>query len=129
MLFFEVVLKVKCMQDCEGTFFSFEIVYTTVHLHKSKSFQIFSIVISYNFLSWQTPQIEPWINSSHMPDLLRYHIVSCEELRESDLKSVKEVVTSSGYKLRFSVRDVSTWSVKHIFYFRYWIFLWIKVGN
>jgi len=48
------------------------------------------------------------MNSSHMSDLMRYHIVSCEELRESDLKSVKEVVTSSGYKLRFSVRDVST---------------------
>ncbi|RXN30465.1 stabilin-1-like protein [Labeo rohita] len=52
-----------------------------------------------------TLQVEKWKNSSHSPDLLRYHIVSCEELRESDLKSVKEVVTSSGYKLRFSVRD------------------------
>uniref|UniRef100_A0A8C2GCI5 Stabilin 1 n=1 Tax=Cyprinus carpio TaxID=7962 RepID=A0A8C2GCI5_CYPCA len=49
--------------------------------------------------------VEKWKNTSHSSDLLRYHIVSCEELRESDLKSVKEVATSSGYKLRFSVRD------------------------
>ncbi|XP_051550154.1 stabilin-1 isoform X1 [Myxocyprinus asiaticus] len=49
--------------------------------------------------------IEAWVNKSYVPDLMRYHIVGCEVLRESDLKSVKEVVTSSGYKLRFSVRD------------------------
>ncbi|KTF93204.1 hypothetical protein cypCar_00011236 [Cyprinus carpio] len=52
-----------------------------------------------------TLEVEKWKNTSHSSDLLRYHIVSCEELRESDLKSVKEVATSSGYKLRFSVRD------------------------
>ncbi|KAI7790987.1 stabilin-1 precursor [Triplophysa rosa] len=49
--------------------------------------------------------VEAWLNKSFTPDLLRNHIVGCEELRESDLRSVKEVVTSSGHKLRFSVKD------------------------
>lgn len=94
------------------------------HLHKLKIlwWLHYFFLLSYNFLSWQTLEIEKWTNSSHSSELLRYHIVSCEELRESDLKSVKEVVTSSGYKLRFSVRDVS-----HILYFQYWIFIWTRV--
>ncbi|NP_001182543.1 stabilin-1 precursor [Danio rerio] len=55
--------------------------------------------------NFSNPQVDSWINSSHSSELLRYHIVSCEELHLSDLKSVKEVVTANGYKLRFSVRD------------------------
>ncbi|XP_056614920.1 stabilin-1-like [Triplophysa dalaica] len=49
--------------------------------------------------------VEAWLNKSFTPDLLRNHIVGCEELRESDLRSVKEVMSSSGHKLRFSVKD------------------------
>ncbi|TRZ01615.1 hypothetical protein DNTS_022971 [Danionella cerebrum] len=49
--------------------------------------------------------IDAWMNSSHTPNLLRYHIVSCETLYESDLKSVAEAVTANGQKLRFSVRE------------------------
>ncbi|KAA0711995.1 Stabilin-1 Fasciclin [Triplophysa tibetana] len=49
--------------------------------------------------------VEAWLNKSFTPELLRNHIVGCEELRESDLRSVKEVVSSSGHKLRFSVKN------------------------
>ncbi|XP_017560296.1 stabilin-1 isoform X1 [Pygocentrus nattereri] len=50
-------------------------------------------------------QIEKWVNKSCVADLLRYHIVGCEELSESELKSVSRVVAASGHVLRFSVRD------------------------
>lgn len=73
-------------------------------LYSQGPFTVFAPHADY-VANFSTPQVEAWMNSSHSSDLIRYHFVTCEELRESDLKSVKEVVTSSGYKLRFSVRD------------------------
>ncbi|XP_066527436.1 stabilin-1 [Hoplias malabaricus] len=49
--------------------------------------------------------IEEWRNKSCSQDLLRYHIVGCEELSETQLKSVDRVIASTGHELRFSVRD------------------------
>ncbi|XP_076865280.1 stabilin-1 [Brachyhypopomus gauderio] len=49
--------------------------------------------------------IELWLQKNRAPDLLRYHIVGCQELYESDLKSVTRVVAASGHVLNFSVQD------------------------
>uniref|UniRef100_A0AAY4C330 Stabilin 1 n=1 Tax=Denticeps clupeoides TaxID=299321 RepID=A0AAY4C330_9TELE len=49
--------------------------------------------------------IEPWKNTSHITHLLRYHIVGCEELLLSDLKSIDRVVATSGHVLKFSVKE------------------------
>uniref|UniRef100_W5UBP3 Stabilin-1 n=1 Tax=Ictalurus punctatus TaxID=7998 RepID=W5UBP3_ICTPU len=49
--------------------------------------------------------IDLWMRKNRSPDLLRYHIVSCEELSESELKSNRRVVTASGHALNFSVQD------------------------
>ncbi|XP_062842365.1 stabilin-1 [Trichomycterus rosablanca] len=46
-----------------------------------------------------------WLNKGRAPDLLRYHIVGCDQLSESELKSVSRVVAFSGHVLNFSVRD------------------------
>nr|XP_023655401.1 stabilin-1-like isoform X2 [Paramormyrops kingsleyae] len=51
--------------------------------------------------------VEPWINSSNLDDLLRYHMIGCKQLLQSDLQSASEVVTLSGYRLRISVREGS----------------------
>ncbi|KAI4884210.1 hypothetical protein NFI96_012855 [Prochilodus magdalenae] len=50
-------------------------------------------------------QTEEWKNKSSLADLMRYHIVGCEELPESELKSLTRVVAASGHVLRFSVKD------------------------
>ncbi|KAG7478130.1 hypothetical protein MATL_G00077190 [Megalops atlanticus] len=49
--------------------------------------------------------MEPWVNSSRMGDLLRYHLVGCEKLQESDLQSIGKVVAASGHSLRFTVQE------------------------
>ncbi|MCI4390248.1 hypothetical protein PGIGA_G00120430 [Pangasianodon gigas] len=49
--------------------------------------------------------IDLWESKNRSPDLLRYHIVGCEELSESELKSITRVVAASGHVLNFSVRD------------------------
>lgn len=56
-------------------------------------------------------QINSWFNASRAPDLLRYHIVGCEELTLRDLASQDSVVTASGHELRFSVKEVNSPSV------------------
>ncbi|KAK1799743.1 hypothetical protein P4O66_006276 [Electrophorus voltai] len=46
-----------------------------------------------------------WLDKNRAPDLLRYHIVGCQELYELDLKTVTHVVAASGHVLNFSVRE------------------------
>ncbi|XP_030632865.1 stabilin-1 [Chanos chanos] len=50
-------------------------------------------------------QMASWQNASHAEDVIRYHIVGCEELFLSDLKSINSVVAASGHLLNFSVRE------------------------
>lgn len=52
-------------------------------------------------------QFEDWNRSGRLADLVRYHIVSCETLMLSDLKSTKLVVSTSGYMLHFSLEQVT----------------------
>ncbi|KAF5908876.1 stabilin-1-like, partial [Clarias magur] len=49
--------------------------------------------------------ISLWDLKKRSPDLMRYHIVSCEELSESELRSITRVVAASGHVLNFSTRD------------------------
>ncbi|KAJ8258317.1 hypothetical protein COCON_G00173290 [Conger conger] len=49
--------------------------------------------------------MELWKNASRAGDLLRYHVVGCQQLLLSDLQSVGKVVSLSGHVLRFSVRE------------------------
>uniref|UniRef100_A0A8C9RKG4 Stabilin 1 n=1 Tax=Scleropages formosus TaxID=113540 RepID=A0A8C9RKG4_SCLFO len=46
-----------------------------------------------------------WDNASRINDLLRYHVVACEQLMLSDLKSSDKIITLSGYPLTFTVRE------------------------
>ncbi|KAJ8400891.1 hypothetical protein AAFF_G00392450 [Aldrovandia affinis] len=49
--------------------------------------------------------MEPWVNASRAADLLRYHLVGCEQLLVADLQSIGKVVAISGHVLRFAVRE------------------------
>ncbi|XP_064160250.1 stabilin-1 [Anguilla rostrata] len=49
--------------------------------------------------------VESWKNSSRVGDLLRYHLVGCEQLLVSDLQSIGKVVSLSGHVLRFTYRE------------------------
>ncbi|XP_036007655.1 stabilin-1 [Fundulus heteroclitus] len=53
--------------------------------------------------------IDEWKSSGRLEHLVRYHIVSCEILTLSDLKTTKSVVSISGYTLEFSVKEGSVW--------------------
>ncbi|KPP67495.1 stabilin-1-like [Scleropages formosus] len=50
-------------------------------------------------------KVESWDNASRINDLLRYHVVACEQLMLSDLKSSDKIITLSGYPLTFTVRE------------------------
>ncbi|XP_037346204.2 stabilin-1 [Pungitius pungitius] len=52
---------------------------------------------------------EEWDQSGRLAELVRYHIVSCETLTLSDLKTTKAVVATSGHTLHFSLREGSVW--------------------
>lgn len=53
-------------------------------------------------------QQEDWRDLARLDDLVRYHIVSCEMLRLSDLQSTQLAVSTSGHTLRFSQQQVSS---------------------
>lgn len=52
---------------------------------------------------------EEWNQFGRLPDLVRYHVVSCETLTLSDLKTTKLAVSTSGYTLHFSLQEGSVW--------------------
>ncbi|XP_029103611.1 stabilin-1 isoform X2 [Scleropages formosus] len=49
--------------------------------------------------------VEPWLKRSCLGDLLRYHMVGCKELLESELRSHNELISLSGHRLRLAVRE------------------------
>ncbi|XP_034387920.1 stabilin-1 isoform X4 [Cyclopterus lumpus] len=53
--------------------------------------------------------VDEWEQSGRLADLVRYHIVSCEVLTLSDLKTSKLAVAMSGHKLHFSLLQGSVW--------------------
>nr|XP_020466831.1 stabilin-1 [Monopterus albus] len=53
--------------------------------------------------------IKDWKSFGRLPDLIRYHIVSCEILTLSDLKTTERVVSTSGHMLYFSLQQGSVW--------------------
>ncbi|CAF91429.1 unnamed protein product, partial [Tetraodon nigroviridis] len=58
---------------------------------------------------------EEWKDSARLQDLVRYHVVSCELLRLSDLKSTQRAVSTSGYTLHFSQQQMNLTSAA-VFY-------------
>uniref|UniRef100_G3NIT0 Stabilin 1 n=1 Tax=Gasterosteus aculeatus TaxID=69293 RepID=G3NIT0_GASAC len=52
---------------------------------------------------------EEWDQSGRLSELVRYHILSCETLTLSDLKTTKVAVATSGHTLHFSLREGSVW--------------------
>ncbi|KAK5871975.1 hypothetical protein PBY51_012712 [Eleginops maclovinus] len=50
---------------------------------------------------------EEWNQFGRLPDLVRYHVVSCETLTLSDLKTSKLAVSTSGHTLYFSLQEGS----------------------
>uniref|UniRef100_A0AAQ4QDY4 EGF-like domain-containing protein n=1 Tax=Gasterosteus aculeatus aculeatus TaxID=481459 RepID=A0AAQ4QDY4_GASAC len=50
---------------------------------------------------------EEWDQSGRLSELVRYHILSCETLTLSDLKTTKVAVATSGHTLHFSLREVT----------------------
>ncbi|XP_034020839.1 stabilin-1 [Thalassophryne amazonica] len=53
--------------------------------------------------------IQDWKESGRIADLVNYHIVSCEKLTFSDLKSTERAVAVSGHMLHFSLQKGSVW--------------------
>uniref|UniRef100_A0A3B5QNS4 Stabilin 1 n=1 Tax=Xiphophorus maculatus TaxID=8083 RepID=A0A3B5QNS4_XIPMA len=54
-------------------------------------------------------KIIEWKRAGRLPDLTRYHVVSCEILTLSDLKTATRAVSLSGYTLEFSLKEGSVW--------------------
>ncbi|XP_076599998.1 stabilin-1 [Chaetodon auriga] len=52
---------------------------------------------------------EEWNLAGRLADLVLYHVVSCETLTLSDLKTTKLAVSMSGYTLHFSLQQGSVW--------------------
>ncbi|KAM8913550.1 stabilin-1 [Spinachia spinachia] len=52
---------------------------------------------------------EEWDQSGRLAELVRYHILSCETLTLSDLKTTKAAVATSGHTLHFSLWEGSVW--------------------
>ncbi|XP_071349438.1 stabilin-1 [Trachinotus anak] len=50
-----------------------------------------------------------WRDLGRLNDLVRYHIVSCETLTLSDLKTTERAVSLSGHMLHFSLKQGSVW--------------------
>ncbi|XP_040014670.1 stabilin-1 [Xiphias gladius] len=53
--------------------------------------------------------IDEWKAFGSLTDLVRYHIVSCETLTLSDLKTTERAVSVSGHVLHFSLLQGSVW--------------------
>ncbi|XP_070693552.1 stabilin-1 [Pempheris klunzingeri] len=53
--------------------------------------------------------VDAWKQLDRIADLVRYHIVSCEALTLSDLKSTKVAIATSGHTLHFSLQQGSVW--------------------
>lgn len=51
-------------------------------------------------------QFEAWQRAGRLKDLVRYHVVSCETLTLSDLKTTNQAVSTSGYTLQFTTNQV-----------------------
>ncbi|MBN3308760.1 STAB1 protein, partial [Amia calva] len=49
-------------------------------------------------------QLDDWKNTSRISHLLRYHIVGCQSMLFSDLRSVSKLVSLSGHTLHISVK-------------------------
>uniref|UniRef100_A0A3B4V8V2 Stabilin 1 n=1 Tax=Seriola dumerili TaxID=41447 RepID=A0A3B4V8V2_SERDU len=49
------------------------------------------------------------VNAGHLNELVRYHVVSCETLTLSDLKTTERAVSLSGNMLHFSLQQGSVW--------------------
>ncbi|KAM7421982.1 hypothetical protein PAMA_010184 [Pampus argenteus] len=53
--------------------------------------------------------VEEWAQRGRLGDLVRYHIVSCETLTFSDLKTTERAVSASGHTLHFNLQQGSVW--------------------
>ncbi|XP_041836140.1 stabilin-1 [Melanotaenia boesemani] len=53
--------------------------------------------------------IDEWKMMGRLEDLVSYHVVFCEILNESDLKTTERAVSVSGYTLHFSLQQGSIW--------------------
>ncbi|XP_015240519.1 PREDICTED: stabilin-1 [Cyprinodon variegatus] len=53
--------------------------------------------------------IDEWKERGRLEHMVDYHMVSCEILTLSDLKTTSSVVSLSGYTLEFSVKEGSVW--------------------
>ncbi|XP_064817599.1 stabilin-2-like [Oncorhynchus masou masou] len=53
--------------------------------------------------------IEAWESQGRSPDLANYHMVSCETLMLSDLKTTSKAVAVSGHQLTFRLKDGSVY--------------------
>ncbi|XP_072237543.1 stabilin-1 [Leuresthes tenuis] len=53
--------------------------------------------------------VDEWKKMGYFSQLVRYHIVSCESLTFSDLKTTERAVSVSGHTLHFSLQQGSVW--------------------
>ncbi|XP_062272526.1 stabilin-1 [Scomber scombrus] len=53
--------------------------------------------------------VEEWKQRGRLGDLVGYHIVTCETLNLSDLKTTERAISTSGHTLYFSLKQGSVW--------------------
>ncbi|XP_069006635.1 stabilin-1 isoform X2 [Embiotoca jacksoni] len=77
----------------------------TPSLYGDGPFTVFSPVEESNSDS----TVEAWRQVGRLDDLVRYHVVSCETLTLTDLKTTKSAVAILGHTLQFSLQQGSVW--------------------
>lgn len=53
--------------------------------------------------------VTQWMDKGRLGDMVRYHIVCCENLNFDDLKTTDQAIAQSGHTLRFSYKQGTLW--------------------
>ncbi|XP_008407077.1 stabilin-1 isoform X1 [Poecilia reticulata] len=97
--------RIELNRDISNQFLRTMLVLSDIGLYGNGPFTVFVPVKETNNES----KIIEWKRAGRLHDLTRYHVVSCEILTLSDLKTTTRAVSLSGYTLEFSLKEGSVW--------------------
>ncbi|XP_075993005.1 stabilin-1, partial [Genypterus blacodes] len=78
---------------------------STGNFFSAEAYTVFSPVEESNNVT----NITDWSRLGRLDELIRYHIISCEALTLSDLKTTQSAVSKSGHTLYFSLQQGTVW--------------------
>uniref|UniRef100_A0A3B5PT61 Stabilin 1 n=1 Tax=Xiphophorus maculatus TaxID=8083 RepID=A0A3B5PT61_XIPMA len=96
--------RIELNRDRDSLFFRTMLALSDIGLYGDGPFTVFLPVKETN----NNSKVR-WKRAGRLPDLTRYHVVSCEILTLSDLKTATRAVSLSGYTLEFSLKEGSVW--------------------